>query len=128
MELYERQQFDFLLHTAVERYVERLEQRNEGATRALSRLRLNRAGEGIWLPEFVDTIFDDFLINNAEGACFVLRALSSLPAPRAIGHPVSVEQALIQAAKSVFSEVFESKTAELLEQHSAFEAAPVPGD
>ena len=46
MELYERQQFDFLLQTSVERYVERIEQRNEGATNALERLLVDRKVRG----------------------------------------------------------------------------------
>ena len=75
MQLHERQQFDFLLLTAAERYVERLTQRNEGAVNALQRLKADPNGEGVWLDEFVNAIFQDFLLENAAGACFILQAL-----------------------------------------------------
>src|SRR5271168_4002509 len=76
MDLHERQQFDLLLQLSVERYVERLEQRNEGAENALYRLRAAPQGEGIWLSQFVDAIFQDFLLNTPDGAAFVLRAMA----------------------------------------------------
>jgi hypothetical protein len=88
MDLHERLQFDFLLQVAVERYVERVE--NVGAERAK-------------LEPFVDAIFGDFLLNNADGACFVLRALAL--------H----EQKLIAMAKVAFVELMRSKTEESLE-------------
>lgn len=125
MELHERQQFDFLLHTAVERYVERLEQRNEGATRALARLRENPEAEGVWLSEFVEAVFDDFLLNNSAGAAFVLRALASRKMPEVSSKPgQTVEQFAIGCAQSVFAVLFRQKTEEVLEQHASFEAAP----
>lgn len=125
MELHERQQFDFLLHTAVERYVERLEQRNEGATNALARLRQNPEAEGIWLSEFVTAVFDDFLLSNSAGASFVLRALASRKMPELSSKPgQTVEQFVQVAARAVFAVLFQQKTEEVLEQHASFEAAP----
>jgi len=64
MDLHEKQQFDFLLNTAVERYVERLEQRNGGVTVALSRLRQDPEAEGIWLSRFTQAVFEDSLLDN----------------------------------------------------------------
>ena len=125
MELYERQQFDFLLHTAVERYVERLEQRNEGATNALVRLRENPEADGVWLGEFVKAVFDDFLLSNSAGAGFVLRALASRKMPELSSKPgQTVEQFVQDAARAVFAELFRRKTEEVLEQHASFEAVP----
>jgi hypothetical protein len=125
MELHERQQFDFLLHTAVERYVERLEQRNEGAHNALKRLRENPEGDGIWLNEFVQAIFDDFLLNNSEGAAFVIRALASRKAPALASSPdQTVGQFATDYARAVFAELFRQKTEGVLEQHACFEAMP----
>jgi hypothetical protein len=125
MELHERQQFDFLLHTAVERYVERLEQRNEGATNALARLRENPEAEGVWLSEFVEAIFDDFLLNNSAGAAFVMHALASRKAPELSSKPgQTVEQFAVVCARAVFAVLFRQKTEEVLEQHASFEAAP----
>lgn len=124
MDLHERQQFDFLLHTAVERYVERLEQRNKGARKALERLRREPEGEGVWLSEFVGVLFDDFLLANSAGAAFVMRALASRKAPALSSKPgETVEKFAIRCAKSVFGELFRQKTEEALEQHASFEAA-----
>ncbi|MCG8349344.1 MAG: hypothetical protein MI924_16370 [Chloroflexales bacterium] len=76
MEAYLRQQFDFLLITATERFVERIVQHSGGPEAALARLRLDPQGEGIWLDEFVRARFQDFLLDNVVGACFVLQALA----------------------------------------------------
>jgi hypothetical protein len=129
MELHERQQFDFLLHTAVERYVERLEQRNEGANNALQRLRENPEGQGVWLSEFVEAVFGDFLLNNSAGAGFVMRALASRKAPVLSSRPgQTMEQFAIECARAVFGELFRQKTEEVLEQHASFEAVPAGTD
>jgi hypothetical protein len=117
MDLHEKQQFDFLLNTAVERYTERLEQRNQGATEALQRLRQNPESDGIWLSRFTQAIFDDFLLDNAEGACFILKAL----AKRTIS-PVSggkVEIVVSSMAKALFADLLRQKTEEALEQRSS---------
>jgi len=91
MDLHERQQFDFLLQVAVERYVERVEQL--GSERAK-------------LDTFVGAIFNDFLLDNADGACFILRALSE---------QADVEQTLITMAKGVFSDLIRRKIGESLD-------------
>ena len=121
MDLYQRQQFDTLLQTAVERYVERLEQRNEGADRALSLLRADAEGNGIWLNQFVGVLFDDFLLNNPDGAAFVLRALPrrQLAAPS----PGTVETMLVAMARSAFGELLRQKADEELERRSSFHTA-----
>lgn len=119
MNLHERQQFDFLLHTAVERFVERLEQRNGGPEAALVNLRANADGDGVWLSEFSSAVFADFLLDNAEGACFVLLSLARRTiAPPAAG---SVETMLIAMAKSAFAKLLCQKTEEALEQRAAFQ-------
>lgn len=121
MELYERQQFDFLLRTAVERFVERIEQRNQGPTNALARLLAGPDGSGVWLARFVSTLFQDFLLDNLEGACFVLRALAARPAPRDLPEG-TIENTLILAAKLAFAEVLKNHAVNLLQQHTAFES------
>lgn len=75
MNLHEKQQFDFLLMTAAERFADRIVQRCAGQENALARLKEDRNGDGIWLDEFVENIFEDFLLDNTAGACFVLSAL-----------------------------------------------------
>lgn len=120
MDLHERQQFDQLLQSAVERYVERLQQRNEGGENALARLRANPQGEGIWLNQYVDAVFQDFLLNNTDGAAFVLRALPR----RKIDSPPagSVEMMLSAMARSAFGELLRQKTDEELERRISFQA------
>lgn len=118
MEAYQRQQFDFLLMTAVERYVERLVQRNEGAENALTRLRAAPQGEGIWLDEFAQAIFRDFLLDNAAGACFVLQAL---PRRRVAPPEAATIEAMLQAmALRAFADLLGAKTAEALEQQIGY--------
>lgn len=118
MELYERQQFDFLLMTAVERFCERIVQRNEGAANALARLQANPNGDGIWLDDFVCAIFQDFLLDNVGGACFVLRAL----AQRTVQVPTNgkIETVLVAMAQRAFADLLQAKTEEALEQASMY--------
>jgi hypothetical protein len=120
MDLHERQQFDQLLQTAVERYIERLEQRNEGAENALARLRADPQSDGVWLDQFVDAIFQDFLVNNTDGAAFILRALPKriIPSPP----PGSVDSMLRAMAASAFSALLQRKTEEELERRMSFQA------
>lgn len=81
MHLHERAQFDFLLNTAAERFVERLVQRTGGLEEGLAALRADPNGEGVWLDEFVRAVLRDFLLDNTEGSCFVLQALADRPVP-----------------------------------------------
>jgi hypothetical protein len=120
MDLHERQQFDLLLQLSVERYVERLEQRNEGAENALMRLRANPDGEFIWLGQFVDALFQDFLLNTSDGAAFVLRALPK----RRIASPASgsVASMMHAMAVSAFGELLRQKTDEELERRIGYQA------
>ena len=120
MDLHERQQFDLLLQLSVERYVERLEQRNEGPENALHRLRAAPQGKGIWLSRFVEAIFQDFLLNTPDGAAFVLRALPGrkIHAPL----PGSVESMLKGMAAQAFSDLLREKTEEELERRIGYQA------
>ena len=118
MQLYQRQQFDFLLMTATERFVDRLIQRNMGADNALKRLRADPNGEGVWLDEFANAIFQDFLLDNVGGACFVLQALEksqidSVPSGK-------IETVLIAMARTAFTALMRSKTEEHLEQEAMY--------
>ncbi|MCU0495691.1 MAG: hypothetical protein MUD01_29255 [Chloroflexaceae bacterium] len=113
MEAYQRQQFDFLLLTAAERFAERLVQRNEGTANALARLRADPQGEGVWLDDFVQAIFQDFLLDNPAGACFILQAL----ARRTIPPPATgkIETMLGSMARCAFADLLAAKTEEMLE-------------
>ena len=125
MDLHEKQQFDFLLNTAVERYVERLEQRNGGVGIALQRLRHNPESDGIWLSRFTQAIFDDFLLTNVEGACFILKALAKRSAPAIAAG--KVEATLLNLAQHTFADLLRQKTEEALEQRSSLEVSSAKG-
>jgi hypothetical protein len=120
MHSHEIQQFEILLATAVERFVERLEQRNGGTEHALNRLRYEPEGEGVWLRQFTAMLFVDFLLDNAAGACFVLQALADRTAP-----PVpsgAIGTVLQQMAVNAFAELLQQKTEEVLEQRIAYQS------
>ncbi|MEP7010088.1 MAG: hypothetical protein ABJC13_07180 [Acidobacteriota bacterium] len=124
MDLYQRQQFDFLLATAVERYTERLEQRNEGPVQALELLRRDPEGPGIWLGEFAEALFEEFLLGDPAGAAFVLQALERRPLPANLELGGTVSSALAALARAAFADLLRAKTEEALEQHAAFAGAP----
>lgn len=124
MDVHLRQQFDFFFNAAIERFVDRVEQRCGGPVPALSRLRADPNAEGIWLDEFVTALFCDFLLDNTAGAAFVLQALGRRPAP--LVAPLggeTVEQHLARLAHAAFGSVLRLKTEEALEQRQAFQVA-----
>lgn len=122
MELHARQQFDFFFNAAIERFVDRLEQRCGGPVPALARLREDPNAEGVWLDEFVAALFGDFLLDNVAGSAFILQALSRRPAPAVSSTPgENVEQLLSRLAREAFGAVLRIKTEEALEQRQAFQ-------
>jgi hypothetical protein len=107
VELRERAQFDFLINTAAERFVDRLVQRTGGLDRGLAALRADPQGEGVWLDEFVRAVLRDFLLDNVAGSCFVLgncdkRRLDGV-------HSGGVQEVLGQLAVRVFADVLALK-------------------
>ncbi|MFN7963173.1 MAG: hypothetical protein U0002_18070 [Thermoanaerobaculia bacterium] len=124
MEPYRRQQFDFLLATAVERYAERLIQRNGGAAPARARLESEPEAEGVWLSPFTAQLFEDFLLDNAAGSSFVLEALGRRAVPadaRAAAHEeASLEALLGRLARAAFAELLRAKTDEALAQREGY--------
>ena len=124
MDLHQRQQFDFLLRTATERFVARLEERHRGTDAALAALRDNPAAATAAVDEFVAAIFADFLLDNADGAAFVLRSLPqrSIVAHRAaVAGSTTVAEALDSLARGLFAEILLLKTLEDLEQHAGYQ-------
>lgn len=114
MELYQKQQFDFLLMTSAERFAERIVQRCEGQDNALAKIKADRNAEGIWLDQFVDAVFSDFLLDNTGGALFILSALER----RSVDFTGQgkIEQILQTLAKQAFADLLHLKTVESLEQ------------
>lgn len=122
MELHARQQFDFFFNAAIERFVDRVEQRCGGPVPALARLRDDPNAEGVWLDEFVVALFGDFLLDNVAGSAFILQALGRRPAPSVSSKSGdSVEQLLSRLARDAFGTVLRIKTEEALEQRQAFQ-------
>lgn len=119
---YEKQYFNMLLQMATERLVERTVQRAEGAENALRLLRTDPYGKGIWLDKFMDAFFEECLLDNPAGSCFILQALSKRrynleQLPR---QALTVEEIIKKMAKEVFEDLLKQKAEELLEQHVAF--------
>lgn len=130
MDLHERQQFDHLLQTATERFVARIEERHRGAEEASAMLKAAPEGEGVWLGGFVDAIFKDFLLDNADGAAFLLRALPkrAIDGQRAaLQEAATVEEALLSLAKGLFGELLLRKSIEALEPHSGYQPVRMGG-
>jgi hypothetical protein len=125
MDLHQRQQFDFLLQTATERFVARLEERHRGTDAALAALRGDPAATTVAVNEFVAAIFADFLLDDADGAAFVLRSLPKRPivAHRStLAAAATVEEALATLARGLFAEILLLKTLEALEQNAGYQA------
>jgi hypothetical protein len=121
MDAHARQQFDFLLMTAVERYAERLRQRHQSTAGARESLARDPEGAGSWLSEYVDALFRDFVLDNAAGASFVLQALARREAPEAReNRGASIEESLVSMAKSAFQQILHAKTLEYLDQQLVF--------
>jgi hypothetical protein len=125
MDLHQRQQFDGLLQTATERFVARLEERFRGPDAALAALRDDPAAATARVAEFVAAIFRDFLLENADGAAFILRSLPrrSIAAHRtAVAAAATTEDLLIGLARGLFAEVLLTRTLESLEQRGGYQA------
>lgn len=114
MDLHEKQQFDFFLMTSAERFADRIVQRSSGSENALANLKNDPNGDGVWLDEFVDALFEDFLLDNTAGACFILSALERRPIEIAANG--KVEDVLKTMAKKAFGELLRMKILESLEQ------------
>lgn len=129
MNAHERQQFDMLLQMAVDRYAERLVQRNDGPEQAHVRLRDTPDAEGVWLSGFVDAVFQDSLLDNTAGACFVLEALERRPVPAPAGDATSAGAAassvgdlLARVSRQAFAALLRQKTLEELARRSSYQA------
>lgn len=122
MEPHERQYVDLLLAMAVDRFSERIIQRNGGVAPALDRLRADPHGEGIWLRRFVEAFFQDSLLDTPGGACLILRALAERrwEAPEDLPAGATVGEVLQHMARRVFEVLLRNKTEEVLERALVF--------
>ena len=112
MEYYRRQQFDSMLAISAESFVERIVQRCGGGELALERLRDDPQGSGVWLDEYVDAVFEEWLLTDASGAAFVLEALEKRPVSLTInGRVADVLQAM---ARRVYADLLRDRVTEVL--------------
>jgi len=122
VEPHERQYVDLLLAMAVERFSERIIQRNGGVAAALDRLRADPHGEGIWLGRFVDAFFREALLDTPGGACLILRAMADRrwEGGDELAPGSTVGDVLQYMARRVFEVLLVKKTEEALERELAF--------
>ncbi|MDP2712124.1 MAG: hypothetical protein Q8O56_12985 [Solirubrobacteraceae bacterium] len=118
MDLHQQQQFELLLAQAAESFIERIVQRCAGQENALRALRDDRNADGVWLDDFVDAVFADWCLDNAEGAAFVLCALQRRPLT--IDASGTVGELLVHAAKSAFGELLHGKVLESMSRASVY--------
>ncbi len=123
MDLHVQQQFDFLLQTAVERLCLRLQEHHRGAQAALEHLTSpDQERAGAEVQQFVEALFQDFLLDNAAGACFVLQGLAGRKVPPVESRNCpNIETLLVSLAKAALGELLQRKARECLEQMAAFE-------
>ena len=114
MDAHLRQQFDVMLAMAVDRFAERLEQHNEGTGPAIERLRDDPEAPTVRLSEFVEAVFRDALLDNPDGALFVLGALARRPQPALTGDARTIGDHVQQLARAVFRELLRDRTDEEL--------------
>jgi len=110
MEAYQRQQFDVLLTTAVDRFAEQMVRRWDSPSAALAQLRSDPQGEGVWVGEFVHALFAEYRLDDVAGAAFVLQALQK----RQVSTQETVSDRLVHMAKDVFLELLTAKTVQAL--------------
>lgn len=114
MDAYLRQQFDVLLLTAADRFVERIVQRCGGQDKALKQLQDDPQGEGVWLDEYVDAVFGEFCLDDAGGAAFVLQALHKRTVT--VDDSGTVTDVLVRLAKTTFAELLTKKVVEAMDR------------
>lgn len=116
MNIHERQQFDFFLLTAGERFMERIQQRCGTPEEAARRLENAPDGEGIWLTQFVEALFRDFLLDNPEGACWALCAMEKQKLPADLPPQPTVNATLGALARHCYASLLRRKCLEAFEQ------------
>jgi hypothetical protein len=100
VDLHLRQQFDVLLGQSGAALIERLVARCGGVGRAIDALRDDPEGDGVWLASFVDAVFADWCLDNAD-----------LPSCTVEG---SIETALLELAKVAYADLLRAKVLESL--------------
>jgi len=118
MEMYLRQQFELLLQEATGNFTERIVHRCGGPDAARQRLTTDPDGDGVFRAEFVRTFFEENLLNNTAGCCFVLEALERRSLPADPGGPVS--DVLTRLAEAAFADVLTTMTDQLIQRQQIY--------
>jgi len=118
MELFLRQQFDLLLQDATGNFAERVVHRCGGPDEALARLRSDPDGDGVLRSEFVRSFFEENLLANPAGHCFVLEALERRTLPPDPGGPAN--EVLGRLAEAAFADVLTTMTTQLIQRQQIY--------
>lgn len=118
MELFLRQQFELLLQEATGNFTERIVHRCGGPQPALERLASDPDGEGVFRADFVRSFFEDNLLNNVAGYCFVLEALERRSLPSDPGGPAG--EVLARLAAAAFADVLTTMTSQLIQRQQIY--------
>lgn|SRR5690625_457843 len=123
MHAYEQQYFDTLVGIATDRFVERAIYHSEGAQKALELLKENPYGKNLWLDRFVQSFFEEFLLDNVSGYCLVLQALANNTFHKEIltnSSSITISELLEKLSKKTFESLLIQKSEEVLEQSILF--------
>jgi hypothetical protein len=118
MELFLRQQFELLLQDATGNFTERVVHRCGGPEAALARLTDDPDGEGVFRADFVRSFFEENLLDNPAGHCFVLEALERRTLPSDPGGTVS--EVLSRQARAAFADVLTTMTTQLIQRQQIY--------
>lgn len=118
MELFLRQQFELLLQDATGNFAERIVYRCGGPDQALARLQSDPDGDGVFRSEFVHSFFEENLLANPAGHCFVLEALERRDVPADPGGNVAA--VLARLAEAAFADVLTTMTAQLIQRNQIY--------
>jgi hypothetical protein len=118
MELFLRQQFELLLQEATGNFTERTVYRCGGPDQALAQLAEDPDGGGALRAQFVQAFFEENLVDNVGGYCFVLEALERRTLPADDGG--SVSEVLGRLAKAAFADVLTTMTTQLIQRQQIY--------
>ncbi len=118
MDVHQQQQFELLLAQSGDAFIERIVQRCAGQGNALAALQSDRNADGVWLDDFVDAVFADWCLDNAEGATFVLCAMRCRPLSIEVSGTVG--EVLVAAAKAAYADLLHAKVLESMSRASVY--------
>ena len=118
MELYLKQQFELMMQDATGNFTERTVHRCGGPDAALAQLAADPDGGGALRAQFVQAFFEENLLDNIGGYCFVLEALERRTLPGDDGGAVG--DVLGRLAKAAFADVLTTMTAQLIQRQQIY--------